>query len=89
MSDWLHRAECRKPSVDPELFFPVSEKPADPTVAAARRVCAACPVREKCLEWALVALTHGIAGGLTTDERRAVREERNTAAQLETIGGAR
>jgi hypothetical protein len=88
-TSWQAQAVCR--SVDPELFFPVSERYTEPAVAAARRVCAVCPVRKQCLEWALTALTAGIAGGLTTDERREIRDARKAAAagQLEPAGGAR
>ena len=52
---WRERAACR--SVDPELFFPAAE--AGPVyaaqVAAAKRVCAGCPVRAACLAEALAA----------------------------------
>jgi S-DNA-T family DNA segregation ATPase FtsK/SpoIIIE len=36
-------------------------------------VCARCPVRSECLTDALSRIPHGIAGGLTADERRALR----------------
>jgi hypothetical protein len=36
-------------------------------------VCAVCPVRAECLEFALRALPYGIAGGLTPAERRGLR----------------
>ena len=71
--DWRRHAECR--NAEPETFFPAAEiGPAyDEQVAAAKAVCAGCPVRTPCLEFALTALAHGIAGGLTADERRALR----------------
>jgi hypothetical protein len=71
--DWRRHAECR--TADPEAFFPAAEVgPAyDEQVAAAKAICAGCPVRPACLEFALTALAHGIAGGLTADERRALR----------------
>ncbi|MHA6781124.1 WhiB family transcriptional regulator [Pseudonocardia saturnea] len=71
--DWRRHAECR--TADPEAFFPAAEiGPAyDEQVAAAKAFCAGCLVRTACLEFALTALAHGIAGGLTADERRALR----------------
>ncbi len=84
---WQVDAACN--GVDPELWFPVSERYTDPSVAAARKVCAGCTVREQCLEWALTELSHGIAGGLTSDERRQLRAERAVAGQFESVGGAR
>lgn len=39
--------------------------------AAAKAVCAACPVLEECRDWVLaVDEPHGIWGGLTESERR-------------------
>lgn len=70
---WKHRAACR--GVDPELFFPVAESGPvhDEQVAAAKRVCARCPVRSECLRHALVLIPVGVVGGLTADERRGLR----------------
>ena len=40
----------------------------------ARQVCAACPVRQPCLDYAITnRIVHGIWGGLTERERRALR----------------
>ncbi len=71
--DWRTRAACR--SVDPERFVPSADSGhlAEQQEAAAKRICAPCPVRDACLDFALRALPHGIAGGLTADERRALR----------------
>lgn len=71
---WQSGAACR--DVDPELFFPAAERgPARrKQVRAAKAVCAECPVREECLDFALEALSHGVAGGLDEHERRALRK---------------
>ncbi|NMH95419.1 WhiB family transcriptional regulator, partial [Pseudonocardia bannensis] len=71
--DWRADALCAQ--VDPELFFPAAERGAlyEAQVAAAKGVCAGCPVRVRCLEYALAALSDGIAGGTTPDERSALR----------------
>lgn len=69
--NWLERAECR--DVDPELFFP----PVGGEVGEAKAVCARCPVRDECLDWAIATpVTAGIFGGLTWQERKALRAER-------------
>jgi len=66
--DWKLKAACR--DLDTSLFFPDSEAEAD----AAKAVCALCPVRQECLEFALATRQNdGIWGGLTETERRRVR----------------
>ena len=63
---WVALAACRER--DPELFFAGSEG-GDAT--AAQRICAGCPVRDQCLEWALDARApFGVWGGTTEQERR-------------------
>ena len=71
--DWRDRSACL--DENPELFFPIGHRgPALAQVEVARQVCRRCVVREPCLSWALDAgLGHGILGGLTEDERRALR----------------
>lgn len=69
--DWMDSGDCA--STDPELFFP--EKGG--TVRQPKRVCAGCPVKDECLEYALDnGETHGIWGGYTAMERRPMRRER-------------
>jgi WhiB family redox-sensing transcriptional regulator len=72
--DWRADAVCGQPHVDAELFFPVARVgPAyEAQVAAAKAVCARCPVTAECLADALVGIPDGIAGGLTEQERRAL-----------------
>lgn len=71
--DWRARAACRE--VDPELFFPTAT--AGAALAAEERralsVCAGCPVLAACRTWAVTEQPHGVAGGLTEDERRRTR----------------
>jgi WhiB family redox-sensing transcriptional regulator len=72
---WHSKALCAQ--TDPEAFFPIIGGTARP----AKQVCAACPVRQECLEWALeVGDAHGIYGGLTAKERRKYAQERGAAA---------
>jgi WhiB family transcriptional regulator, redox-sensing transcriptional regulator len=80
-SRWWELAACR--SVDPELFFPVSEiGPARRQVASAKAVCETCAARQRCLDYALdTRQVHGVWGGLTVEERRvlAARRDRQLA----------
>lgn len=64
--EWQDRSLCSQ--VDPELFYVENE--ADE--AEAKKVCAGCPVRAECLDYALsVGDLHGVWGGMTDLERRA------------------
>jgi WhiB family redox-sensing transcriptional regulator len=74
--DWKLKAACR--NLDTSMFFPDTEADAD----AAKDVCAQCPVREACLEYALATRQHdGVWGGLTESERRRVRRRRSATAR--------
>jgi WhiB family redox-sensing transcriptional regulator len=65
---WRELAACR--GTDLNLFFPERGESAGP----ARQVCAACPVRQPCLDYAISnRIVYGIWGGLTERERRALR----------------
>jgi hypothetical protein len=65
---WRELAACR--GTDLEVFFPGRGETAGP----ARRVCAACPVRQPCLDYAITnRIAYGVWGGLTERERRALR----------------
>jgi WhiB family redox-sensing transcriptional regulator len=74
---WKERAACRGP--ESFVFFPPphserrDEREARETKA--KQICAQCPVRAPCLEFALsVKEQHGIWGGLTESERRHLLE---------------
>jgi WhiB family transcriptional regulator, redox-sensing transcriptional regulator len=71
--DWRHHSACR--DEDPELFFPIGNTgPALLQIEEARAVCMRCGVREECLRWALDSgQDHGVWGGLSEDERRALK----------------
>lgn len=72
LTEWVHLATCRVEDIDPELFFPLSEKLHE-QVAAAKAVCRRCPVRAECLEFAQRHLPHGVAGGFSATERAELR----------------
>ena len=71
---WRDRARCAE--TDPDLWFPEKGHP----VAAAKRICFACEVRDECLAY---ALAHpellGVWGGFTEPQRRVLRLAREAA----------
>ncbi|MEU5810960.1 WhiB family transcriptional regulator [Streptomyces sp. NPDC047718] len=88
--DWRHNAVCREE--DPDLFFPIGNTgPALLQIEEAKAVCRRCPVMEACLQWALEAgLDDGVWGGLSEDERRAMkrRAARNRARSAQNGAAA-
>lgn len=78
-ADWLEGAACD--GMDPELFFPSKGPTAPQQVREAKAVCATCPVRLACLEYALSVPEHwGVWGGTTEKERQRIRARRRGAA---------
>ena len=70
-ADWWSKALCLGANND--MFFP--ERGA--STKEAKEVCRNCPVREECLEYALInAEKFGIWGGLSERERRRLRRQR-------------
>jgi len=70
---WKAEAACK--DLDVDIFFPVSESDS----ARAKVVCATCPVRQECLDYAIVTRQEdGVWGGLTESERRRERRRRAT-----------
>ena len=78
--DWRSLAACR--DVDPELFFPIGNTgPALRQIEEAKQVCTRCKVTEECLRWALEnAQDSGVWGGLSEDERRALKRRARVGA---------
>lgn len=65
---WESQARCAQ--VDPELWFPEQGK----SSAAARRICADCPVKAHCERQAAeLNESYGIWGGKTAKQRQAGR----------------
>ncbi|MEU4261779.1 WhiB family transcriptional regulator [Streptomyces sp. NPDC025273] len=81
MDNWRMLAACR--DEDPDLFFPIgSTGPALVQTEDAKAVCAACPVRDQCLEWALEnGQDSGVWGGLSENERRALKRRSRRQAR--------
>jgi WhiB family transcriptional regulator, redox-sensing transcriptional regulator len=78
--NWRSSGACR--SADPDLFFPIARTgPAEKQIARAKMICAGCPVRQECLEFALSHdQTYGIWGGTTVEDRQRDRRRRRRAA---------
>jgi WhiB family redox-sensing transcriptional regulator len=77
--EWWEFAACAKG--DAETFFPRGRGiDLRRQVQAAKAVCAGCPVRKKCLSWALTMNVSGVWGGCSEYERRRMRATANAAA---------
>jgi WhiB family redox-sensing transcriptional regulator len=68
---WMEQGLCRdKP---PSTFFPSDGVGVD----FARRICAGCPAKGDCLEYALEnRIDHGVWGGCSERERRRILKRR-------------
>ena len=73
---WMLNAKCR--GVNPAEFFPSDGS----GVEAAQRMCAECPVRAECLEYALEhRIDQGVWGGASERERRRILRRRRELAE--------
>lgn len=74
-------------TTDPEIFFPEKGAKGQSTyvVNAARRMCAGCPYKQPCLEWAVEHDEMGIWGGTTAKERRVHRRARKSRVESKAI----
>ena len=74
-TSWMARGNCAEQP--PTTFFPSDCVGVD----VARRICATCPVKEPCLEYALEQrIDHGVWGGCSERERRRILKRRRVAA---------
>lgn len=70
---WQDLAECR--GMNPDLFYAERGE----STREAKAVCAVCPVRQECLDDALMGREKfGVWGGLSERERRKIRSRRPT-----------
>jgi len=70
---WMARSACR--DEDPDLFYPNASS--EDRIAAAKAVCASCPVANECFDYAL--RTHqrfGVWGGVFVDGQPISRRKR-------------
>lgn len=69
--DWRDLAECK--GMDPDFFFPDRGE----SLRDVKAVCAGCPVRRECLDYALDNNEKvGVWGGLSERARRQIRRDR-------------
>ncbi|MPZ89536.1 MAG: WhiB family transcriptional regulator [Nitriliruptorales bacterium] len=74
-TDWQQEGLCR--ASDSVVFFPPAHfehKPErEAREAKAKAICARCPVRVECLDWALTTREpHGVWGGYSESERKQI-----------------
>jgi WhiB family redox-sensing transcriptional regulator len=80
LKSWLPAAACG--NADTRIFFEAHP-------AAAKKLCADCTARAKCLEYALLTgLRHGVWGGLTSNERSALLRKRRRRQARAAQGAA-
>lgn len=74
--EWMQEGNCR-------VHPPAAMFPSDGVgVEAARKICADCPVKSACLEYALNNHTdHGVWGGCSERERRRIMKRRRQLLQ--------
>jgi len=74
-NEWMAQGRCR--DVDPAVFFPSDGI----GVQNAQKTCSECPVKEPCLEYALVNhVDHGVWGGTSERERRRILRRRRVSS---------
>lgn len=74
--DWRARAACGR--ADADLFFPDR---AGADVSAAVAICAGCPVRAECHEFAeATSQVHGVWAGVNRGDPKARRKARRAAS---------
>jgi WhiB family redox-sensing transcriptional regulator len=72
---WMTFGNCH--TLPPATFFPSDGV----GVEVARKICATCPVKEPCLEYALQSrIDHGVWGGCSERERRRILKRRRVTA---------
>lgn len=78
---WMARGNCAEHP--PEVFFPSDGV----GVLHAQKICATCPVKAPCLEYALRnRVEHGVWGGHSERARRRLLRERARPANTELVG---
>ena len=71
---WADFANCL--GLPPDWFFPARDD-SQSVPAEAKKVCAACQVRQQCLDYAMTppVITNGVWGGLSERERKRLRRK--------------
>lgn len=82
-TEWQQDGLCR--DTDASVFFPpphFEHKPErEAREAKAKGICAHCPVRAECLDWALATREpHGVWGGYSESERKQILHGKRRAS---------
>jgi WhiB family redox-sensing transcriptional regulator len=76
-ANWMDDGICRNHA--PQTFFPSDGV----GVEVAKRICAACPVIDTCLEYALENhIEHGVWGGASERQRRRILKARGSRVSV-------
>ena len=71
--EWMSKGACV--GCDPAQFFPTKRVGSRAAKKAARAMCAACPVKDDCLAFAMRdPYVLGVWGGTTEEDRRQLRK---------------
>ncbi len=74
-SNWMAEGNCN--DQPPGVFFPSDGV----GVEVAKKICATCPCKDVCLEYALAnRIDHGVWGGTSERQRRRILKARRAAA---------
>jgi WhiB family redox-sensing transcriptional regulator len=83
---WFEHAACR--GLDPNIFFAENAGKHNVYVAAIE-ICHSCPVKQDCLDYAIVTRQeHGMWGGMSERQRRRERKarlDRKIESELELV----
>ncbi|HET7629801.1 MAG TPA: WhiB family transcriptional regulator [Candidatus Saccharimonadales bacterium] len=76
---WPEDGECFR-QADPELFFPAGEKGSinQSQIEEAKSYCRRCSMADYCLQWAMAKEDHGVWGGMSADERKALKRRQRS-----------
>jgi len=75
--DWEERSLCRRPGIDPEIFYPPNSRHAD--ARRAKALCRVCIAQTRCLAEALSRPGEsGIWGGTDEEQRAALLQRSRT-----------
>lgn len=77
-------AECAKSGIDPEWFYAEDcVSPNKLAIERARSICSICVIQHDCLSYGLKHEAFGMWGGLTSNERTALKKgQRNRLAHV-------
>lgn len=91
--NWVKQSACA--GLDTDIFYPEGKQEdngmwSKPDWTSAKKVCYNCPVSRQCLEYALITKEeHGVWGGYTPNERRAMQRSGSKQTSLSIETGSR